>query len=546
MLHAPDRRRQAAATRLLLLMLVLALALPSGPALASRRDDIAAAEAAALAGRHAEAARLYESASERRFFGTDRSVALLAAREYLAAGQVDDADRMADAARGRFNDDEAILYARIRAQIALAQRDPGAALSALEQAPEPLPAAVEAEFEELRRQAETMLRPPAPAIVSPLPAAPQPESVMGMSREELLPQGSVERVALLLPLSGRLGAVGAAVREGFIAGWYGESADYRPEVAIYDTAKSGVSAAFEQALAEQAQFVVGPLTKDDVATLAARDDIYVPVLALNSYAGASPPPFLYRFSLDPEEEARAVARRIAADGHLRGIALFPGGEWGERVFEAFNSEAAAAGLVILSAQPFNPGATDFSGPLRAALGRFAGAGDRKDGKPAPKRDAVAEARDGPQFAFVAASAPVARAIKPQLRFQMSYVLPVYSTSDAWEPGATGVRDMNGLTFPELPWILYDGQGAPGLWDLTSGDWARQSRGLLRLYAFGFDAYQLMRSLRGSARTFGLAGLTGTLDIDASGIVQRQIEFARVVNGEAEPAGTAIFIPASEP
>lgn len=147
MLHAPDRRRQAAATRLLLLMLVLALALPSGPALASRRDDIAAAEAAALAGRHAEAARLYESASERRFFGTDRSVALLAAREYLAAGQVDDADRMADAARGRFNEDEAILYARIRAQIALAQRDPGAALSALEQAPEPLPAAVEAEFE---------------------------------------------------------------------------------------------------------------------------------------------------------------------------------------------------------------------------------------------------------------------------------------------------------------------------------------------------------------------------------------------------------------
>jgi outer membrane PBP1 activator LpoA protein len=545
MLHAPDRRRQAAATRLLLLMLALALALPSGPALASRRDDIAAAEAAALAGRHAEAARLYESASERRFFGTDRSVALLAAREYLAAGQVDDADRMADEASGRFRDDEAILYAQIRAQIALARRDPNTALATLDQAPEPRPPAVEAEFAELRRQAEAMLRPP-PAVVSPLPAAPQPESVMGMSREELLPQASVERVALLLPLSGRLGAAGAAIREGFIAGWYGEYADYRPEIAIYDTAKSGVSAAFEQALAEQAQFVVGPLTKDDVATLAVRDDIYVPVLALNSYAGPSPPPFLYRFSLDPEEEARAVARRIAADGHLRGIALFPGGEWGERVFEAFNAEAAAAGLVILSAQPFDPGATDFSGPLRAALGRFAGAGDRKDGKPAPKRDSVAEARDGPQFAFVAASAPVARAIKPQLRFQMSYVLPVYSTSDAWEPGASGVRDMNGLTFPELPWILYDGQGAPGLWDLARGDWARQSRGLLRLYAFGFDAFQLMRSLRGSARTFGLAGLTGTLDIDASGAVHRQLEFARVVDGEAEPAGTAIFIPASEP
>ncbi|HSQ69531.1 MAG TPA: penicillin-binding protein activator, partial [Steroidobacteraceae bacterium] len=254
MLHAPHRRRQAAATRLLLLMLVLVLALPAGPALASRRDDIAAAEAAALAGRHAEAARLYERAAERRFFGTDRGVALLAAREYLAAGQIGDAERMADEARCRFRDDEAILYARVRAGIALAERDPGAALAALEQAPEPLPPAVAAEFEELRRQAEAMLRPPAPAVTSPLPATPQPESVMGMSREELLPQVSVKRVALLLPLSGRLGAVAAAVREGFIAGWYGESADYRPDVAIYDTAESGVGAAFEQALAEQAQF----------------------------------------------------------------------------------------------------------------------------------------------------------------------------------------------------------------------------------------------------------------------------------------------------
>ena len=49
-------------------------------------------------------------------------------------------------------------------------------------------------------------------------------------------------------------------------------------------------------------------------------------------------------------------------------------------------------------------------------------GDRpadKSKPPPPKRDPLAEARDGPQFAFIAANAATARAIKPQLRFQMT-------------------------------------------------------------------------------------------------------------------------------
>jgi hypothetical protein len=210
------------------------------------------------------------------------------------------------------------------------------------------------------------------------------------------------------------------------------------------------------------------------------------------------------------------------------------------------SEAQESGLVITSTQFYDPGAQDFSGPLRAALGRFGGAGDRREGKPAPKRDAAAEQRDGPQFAFIAASAVTARAIKPQLRFQMSYALPVYATSDAWDPGAHGVHDMDGMVYPEMPWILYGGQGAPELWRIVQEQWAVRSRGVQRLYAFGFDAYQLMRSLRGSGRVFGYNGLTGVLDVGADGQVRRQTDFARVVNGVAEPAGFALFTPASEP
>ena len=198
--------------------------------------------------------------------------------------------------------------------------------------------------------------------------------------------------------------------------------------------------------------MVGPLTREDVAAVVAALSMPVPTLVLNSFAGMQGRRrrSCIEFTLDPEQEARAAARRIAADGHARGVALFPRSPWGERVYAAFTSELQATGVALISVAYYDAGSRDFSGPLREALGRYSGAGDRSDHHPAPRRDAAAEARDGPQFAFVAASAASARAIVPQLRFQMTYALPVYGTSDAWDPSVRSAPDMDGLEYPEIP------------------------------------------------------------------------------------------------
>jgi outer membrane PBP1 activator LpoA protein len=276
----------------------------------------------------------------------------------------------------------------------------------------------------------------------------------------------------------------------------------------------------------------------------------VPTLALNSLPllpGAVPPAFLFQFALDPEQEARAVARRIAADGLTHGIALFPDTQWGQRLHAAFVDELAQTGTVTLtSAQYYPPGTQDFSQPLRAALGRFGGAGDRGEdrSKPMPTRDAVAERSAGPQFAFVAASPQAARALRPQLRFQMVYDLPLYATSDAWDPSVRAAADMDGLIFPEIPWLLYGGRGAPDLWDALQEDWAEPSRGRLRLYAFGYDACRLAQQLGSGRPGLGVDGLTGTLELDPrDGHVRRGLEFARIEGGRPQPAsGAAALLP----
>ena len=360
-----------------------------------------------------------------------------------------------------------------------------------------------------------------------------------------LPGSTPETIAVVLPVSGKQQAAAMAVRDGIVAAWFGSGPpNTRPRLAVYDSAVAGVVAAYERSITDGAQVVIGPLTREEVtAVIAARHGaLPVPTLALNSPGAidlAPAPAFLVQFTLDPAQEARAVARRVAADGLVRGIALFPDSPWGQRVKEAFVTELAATGSVaLLSAQFYEPGEKDFSVTLRAALGRFGGAGERSrdPSKPLPPRNSDAERAQGPQFAFIAATPAVARAIKPQLRFQMVYDMPLYATSDAWDPSVRALPDMDGLIFPELPWVLYGGQGGPELWEAVQQEWATQSHGRLRLYAFGFDAYRLATQLRGNVRFVAVDGLTGALTIDGFGKVQRALEFARVAGGRPQTAG----------
>jgi len=598
---------------LLMALAVLALAPPS--AHAARSDDLAAADQLARSGQHAAAAEMYESRAKRVFRGWDPRVTLLAAREYCLAGRLDDAERMLAEVDDKARGDDAVLLARVRAEVELARGRPAAALDALRAVPEPWPAPLAAELLALRAQAEfgsgrtldgirTMeerarvlgsaderhanyamlldaLRANPTALASIPPAATPseqgwielaqllasasadpaalarqasqwrsqhphhpgaaflPEAPAAPTRGEALAEipssGSVDSIALLLPLSGRYKAAGDAVRDGFIAGALALSPERRPRVQIYDTAALGAAIAYQRAVAEGARAVVGPLTKEDVAVVVAAQTLPVPTLALNTISAGTPPAFLFQFSLDPEQEARAVARRIAEDGRVRGIALFPGNDWGNRVYEAFSTELAASGVELMSAQFYDPGERDFSGPLRAALGRFGGAGDRDASGSLRPRDAEAEILDGPQFAFFAASSANARALKPQLRFQMAYDVPVYATSDAWEPGTASAPDLEGMTYPEIPWILENGSGAPEFWDVLHGAWATEARGRLRLYAFGFDACRLMRSLDVVARGLDIGGLTGQLSMRPDGLVLRRTQWAQIRNGQPEYA-----------
>ena len=123
------------------------------------------------------------------------------------------------------------------------------------------------------------------------------------------------RIAVLLPLSGPYQKVAAALRDGMIAAYFEQPAEQRPLLRFYDSSDSvDTWPLYTRAAAEGAELVVGPLDKQAVAQLARAGELRVPVLALNQVVPENPlPENLYQFALSPEDEARQVAERAAAE-----------------------------------------------------------------------------------------------------------------------------------------------------------------------------------------------------------------------------------------
>jgi outer membrane PBP1 activator LpoA protein len=291
---------------------------------------------------------------------------------------------------------------------------------------------------------------------------------------------------------------------------------------IYDVAAESVSSAYTQAITEGAGFVVGPLTKEDVAAVVPLSDGRTPVLALNFLSESlSTPHNFYQFSLSPEDEARVVARRVVADGRQNGVAIVPGSEWGNRVAAAFADELSHLGGTVLDSQRYETSQVDFSDVIKRVLQVHV-----VKGEPSTHRTDAA-------FVFVAAgSAGVARQILPQLKFHYAGDVPAYSMSDSFEPDPNANSDLDGMLFPDMPWMVANDPVTAQIRDAVRAAWPARTARRDRLYAFGFDAYRLVPALRSKspAEAGEISGVTGKLHLDDHNRIRRDLDWSQIKNG----------------
>jgi len=348
------------------------------------------------------------------------------------------------------------------------------------------------------------------------------DEVLGAAQTQIVAATSFpDQIALLLPLSGRAELDGIAVRDGFIAAYLQQDRNSRPHVRIYDVASQSVASAYDQAIGDGATFVVGPLTKEDVAAIAPLTTGRAPVLALNYLAdGIASGRNLYQYALLPEDEARLIARRVVSEGRLKGVAILPEGELGDRIGAAFADELSRLGGSLLASQRYESQRADFSDIIKQVLEVHAAKGE-----PSTHRaDAT--------FVFISGNASSARQIMSQLRFHYAGDVPVYAMSSAFEPDANANSDVNGMVFPDMPWMVSGEPVTAQIRESVRSAWPARTARRDRLYAFGFDAYRLIPVLQGksgeSAR--GMSGVTGHLRLDDHNRIRRELEWTQIKNG----------------
>jgi len=353
------------------------------------------------------------------------------------------------------------------------------------------------------------------------------------------PVEAASHVALLLPISGRQASAATSVRDGFMTAYYQAPMSERPLIRVYDTSNISIAEAISRATQEGAKLIVGPLLREEVVAAANLvGQVRPPIVALNFLPTEqiSPPDF-YQFSLSPEEEARQVAQRILSEGGRRGIVLVPEGDWGVRVRTAFVQELQTGGGAVLTEGVLESARTDYSETITQAL-RLTDSRARQrrlESILGTKLEMAPRRRGDIDFIFAAGQVNIARQLRPQLRFHFAGDIPTYATSDAFEPDPNANADMEGLIFPDMPWML-GGDLADAVRSSVREAWPTGGPRRGRLFAFGFDAYKVATSLQSASGVsiLNVDGLTGRLTVDSERRVHRELGWAQIKGGVPKP------------
>ena len=328
------------------------------------------------------------------------------------------------------------------------------------------------------------------------------------------------KLAVLLPLTGSLATAAAPVRDGLLAGYYGERRR-RPELVFYDTGgtAAGAGTAYAKAVAEGADQVLGPLGREEIDAVYRGVQASAPVIALNRGA-VQPPANSASFSLAPEDDGIGAADYLTSRNAKRVLVLAGDGDYARRSVAAFGKRLQEKGGAVAQT--------------------FAVTGD----KPADMTELLRSAtlaEGGVDAVFLALRAEQARVIAPQLAAAGLTSKPRVATSQLATGAQNAKRDtvLDGIAFPTETWEV---RGVGGLQDAAAtGSRLPTARGPAgRLFAFGHDAWLLTAYLEHLAlgEEARVEGATGVLRIDADGNVVRSPAWSTFSGGVVVPLAGA--------
>ncbi|GAD01003.1 lppC putative lipoprotein [Agarivorans albus MKT 106] len=347
-----------------------------------------------------------------------------------------------------------------------------------------------------------------------------------------------QKVAVLLPLSGKYQNNGLAVKDGLVSAFLDSQTEFSSdtELVFYDTQSQAMETLYPQLEQDQIDFIVGPLLKSQLRSLLNLAPTQ-PVFALNDVqAGEQEQQFF--FPLSPEDEAKQAAQFMAQREEQNPLLLAPQSSLGKRMAESFTEE-----WQTLSSSPvdviYYANRNDLQRAVRKLLHTDMSQQRISQFKQILGQDLEAEvrSRSDANSLYLVGNNTETKLIKAFIDVTVSpfAVSPrLYASSRSYDKNdETSENELDGIYISEMPWIL-EQQSVNAIRHQQL--WPSSSDSQKRLYALGYDAYSLISQLaqmRGYS-DYQLNGLTGKLSVNQQGLVIRQLTWTQYKDGQLVP------------
>lgn len=367
-----------------------------------------------------------------------------------------------------------------------------------------------------------------------------PDNVSRAVFDDLKPK----HIALLLPLSGKLSSSAVPIRDGFLAAArlrQQQTVD-TPQISVIDTQNDQqVANAYDTAMSQGADMIVGPLTKNGVEQIIRIARGNVPVLALNTVDERTSSN-VFQFGLSPEDEARQAAERAWQDGHMNALIIAQTGDWGDRITRAFQDRWESLGGQVVNITTYS-----LNQPLSNAV-KSALKIDTSDSRAKQLREDINQSieydsrrRQDIDMIFMVAQPQEARQLPPLFAFYFAHDLPIYATSSVYSgyPNPIADKDLNDVTFCDIPWNVDSRPEATSNSSPTVTLWPSIEQPNQRLFALGVDAFQVIPLLPRleALPNFSLNGATGRLSLDKNRRITRGLRCTQFISGEVKRLGS---------
>ena len=305
--------------------------------------------------------------------------------------------------------------------------------------------------------------------------------------------GNISQIAVLMPLSGKLAGYGDAFRHGIMMAQREQGLN--SSIKYYDVNGTDAKAVYDQAVNDGAQFVIGPLTKDDVSKIITSGTT-VPTLAINSFDYVSSNNAFF-FAITPENEGAQAAQKIFNDGKRTPLLMIPDTEKGNRIITGFQQKWFEN--------------NEYS---KLTIKRF----KNKNEVTKAIQDSFEDSTSNIDAVYICGTAMEASMIKSQI--QVNYPSgdrSFYITGNS-NPGnlkAPVTKNMKGMYLGDMPWLIEDSE----LKQTIKESLDTSNMNTLIFFALGYDSITIVPHIKSMVdNNIPVNGLTGRLTVGKNGKV----------------------------